>query len=265
MWFPSVSLWWSLDRCPLVPLVNYGCGPGGRLIPALMCTDRWAKEEVNKPFHPSSGCTLRRRMPLCALIIHSNRTVSHNRRQPIHFSRPWSISMCWNSINTNPHPAPPRPTSEILRTIKLVRHMSGRNIPHIKSCQILSLEKKELHSWHYEKIFCGPDTASGGCNHNHLKKPWRLKALVVFGKAVGCIIITGEVRRATNINTPLNSHLSLRHPLFLPMTKATVELSTFCLCSSNQSSAATCPDTLGKKNKKNQKPVFAPVLRCGRK
>lgn len=264
MWFPSVSLWWSLDRCPLVPLVNYGCGPGGRLIPALMCTDRWAKEEVNKPFHPSSGCTLRRRMPLCALIIHSNRTVTVTTDDSQFISQGHGASPCVGiqSIQT---PAPPRPTSEILRTIKLVRHMSGRNIPHIKSCQILSLEKKDLHSWHYEKIFCGPDTASGGCNHNHLKKPWRLKALAVFGKAVGCIIITGEVRRATNINTPLNSHLSLRHPLFLPMTKATVELSTFCLCSSNQSSAATCPDTLGKKTKKKQKPVFAPVLRCGRK
>lgn len=156
MWFPSVSLWWSLDRCPLAPLVNYGCGPGGRLIPALMCTDRWAKEEVNKPFHPSSGCTLRRRMPLCALIIHSNRTVSHNRRQPIHFSRPWSISMCWNSINTNPRPAPPdKWNSQDNKTVsaherekyptyqKLSNSVLGK-----KRTSFLALWKDFLRAWH---------------------------------------------------------------------------------------------------------------------
>lgn len=139
MWFPSVSLWLSLDRCPLVPLVNYGCGAGGGLIPVLMCTDRQAHEEVNKPFHPSSGYMLRNRTPPCALIIHSNRTVSQNRRQAIHSSRPRSISMCGNSINTNSSPSL---TSEILRKWKLFLHISEGNIPHIKRCQILSLEKK---------------------------------------------------------------------------------------------------------------------------
>lgn len=49
--------------------------------------------------------------------------------------------------------------------------------------------------------------------------------------------------RKHQISTTLNSHLSLYHPLFLPITKAAVELSAFGLCSS----AATWPDTLGKK------------------
>lgn len=46
MRFPFVSLWLSLDRCPLAASVNYGCGGVG-LIPVLMCTDRWPCWDVN--------------------------------------------------------------------------------------------------------------------------------------------------------------------------------------------------------------------------
>lgn len=83
-----------------------------------MCTDRWPCEEINKPFHPSSGYTLRKRMRLCALIIHSNRAVRGRqefeptvqnvlqvtKQTTIHFSRLQSITMCCNSINRDPLP-----------------------------------------------------------------------------------------------------------------------------------------------------------------
>lgn len=83
---------------------------------------------------------------------------------------------------------------------------------------------------HYEKIF----TASSGCNHNYLGKEG-MKAESACGIRESCgggHNYHHRESRKHQISTTLNSHLSLCHPLFLPITKAAVELSTFCLCSS---------------------------------
>lgn len=93
-------------------------------------------------------------MRLCALIIHSNRAVRgrqefdptvQNVLQVTKQTTGYSLlkatehhNVLFQSIET------PSPTSQILRTIKLFLHISKRNIPHIKSCQILSLEKITL-------------------------------------------------------------------------------------------------------------------------